>query len=167
MLKSNGFACISVLGESKDLRVTVKVLAKELTGFSALMHSGISAQFYAWNRNVCSLRPPGEVGRYGTSEYILRGIRTLSRRICWVTLLLAPMIYCRSYQCGGKAGGELGKCECGLRVGHGISKVISYGKDLFLSPEVFKKAVQGVVSNEFIPTFLQGLTGTDGVSLSF
>ena len=166
-LKSSGFACISVLGESKDLRVTVKVLAKELTGFSALLNSGISAQFYAWNRSVCSLRPPvgsGEIWDIGVYSARQRDFieTNLLGNFIIATIDIVPEISAvvRLVENSESVSAAFGYV-------HGISKVVNYGKDVFLSPEIFKKAVQGVVSNEFVQTFLQGLaTGTDGISLS-
>ena len=166
MLKSNGFACIGVLGEFKDLRVTVKVLAKELTAFNALMHSGISAQFYAWNRNVGSLRPTSgsgeiwDIGVYSARHKDFIETNQICSYIIGTNDILPELsAVIRQVENSDSVSAAFG-------FGHGISKVMSYGKDLFLSPEVFKKSVQGVLSNEFIPTFLQGLTGTDGVSLN-
>ena len=47
LLKSHGFASITVTGDNKDLQVTLKGLTKELVSSNGFLNSGITASFYS------------------------------------------------------------------------------------------------------------------------
>lgn len=165
-LKSHGFASISILGDFKDLRVTVKGLTKELISFNGFMHSGVNAQFYAWKKNISSIKPVS-----GTGEYWDIGIFSSKHRdfievnmisnyqLESADLLREYTSVIRLIQCTDDLHKVFG-------FSHAVSKMMSYGKDLFVSPEIFKKTLQGTISEEFLNSFVQNLTSTDGVSLS-
>ena len=49
----------------------------------------------------------------------------------------------------------------------GVTKTMSYGKDVFLSAEIFKKTLQNILPDEAIFTLLQAFGTNDGISLGF
>ena len=62
LLKTHGFASISIVAGNKDLRVAIKGLTKELCSLNGFIYSGISFQYYSWQKNISSIKPVHGIG---------------------------------------------------------------------------------------------------------
>ncbi|OMJ94950.1 hypothetical protein SteCoe_1811 [Stentor coeruleus] len=167
LMKSHGFATIIILDDTQDLRVTIKGLTNELSSFNGMTYSGLNIQFYCWRRFVTCIKPSS-----GSGEWWDVGIYSGERKDFIETNFISNYkipIYdffqdvtniIRHTQAADSVADA-------FQFINGVTKNMSYGKDVFLSPEIFKKNIQNFVSNEFLSILCMALNSPDGVSLNF
>lgn len=165
LMKSHGFTTISILENSEDLRVTIRGLTKELTSLNGMLHTGLNVQFYNLRNIVSSIKPSSgsgewwDVGLYSgrRNDFIETNIITAYKLPMYEFIQDFTSVIRHVQACDAVADA--------FNFLHGVTKTMSYGKDLFLSPEIFKKNIQNIVSAEFLNIYLMTLASADGVSL--
>ncbi|OMJ86009.1 hypothetical protein SteCoe_12578 [Stentor coeruleus] len=165
LMKSHGFTTICILDDNEDLRVTIRGLTKELISFNGMLYTGLNVQFYSMRNIISCIKPSSgggewwDVGFYsGKRKDFIETNIVASYRLPMYEFIQDFISVIRHIQaCDAVADA--------FNFLHGVTKTMSYGKDLFLSPEIFKKNMQNIVSAEFLNIYLMTLTSTDGVSL--
>lgn len=165
-LKSHGFASIDVLNATQDLRLSIKSLTSQISSFNGFLYSGITVQFYSWGKLVCCIRPSqgtGEwwdVGLYSAkyNDFIETNI------IVNYSIGLTDLI--SDYYAIIKLVQESESVSNAFQFSSSIVKNMSYGKDSFLSPEIFKKSIQNIVNPDALAAIISFLGTSDGISLN-
>lgn len=166
LMKSHGFATIAVLDDTQDLRVAVRGLTNELSSVNGMIYSGLSVQFYCWRQFVTSIRPSAGKGEWWDIG-IYSGERKDFIETNFISSYKIPV-----YEFFQDVTNVIRHTQAADSVAdafqfiNGVVKTMSYGKDVFLSPEIFKKNIQNLLSNEYLNIFTSAISSPDGVSLA-
>lgn len=164
-LKTNGFFVVSLPGNSKNLRVSIKALSSNLSTNDGFMNSGLCVQFYSNNRLRSVIKPSmgnGEwwdIGLYSVKHQDFLETNMVSNYKLPVNEFISDVLAIIKYLT------IVDSISTAFGFTQASSRQPAKNKDGEISIEAFKDRVKNLISEEFLPWFLESVKINDCVSL--